>query len=176
VFSIRHTPSRDDEGQDVLLESFLILRQDASVASKAKPDCLRPSGLLLSELDDVFDRGFSIFRALMDPTSMPSIVAPTDEIHARIALNEVDSDGLPNDVCYVNARRDTVVVPVPGSGARFAPLTAGCSNPSARRTRKSAILSNTRLEQLFTPRVRDELHYFKSSSPRPSKLTGMGTY
>jgi hypothetical protein len=44
-------------------------------------------------------------------------------VGAAIALNDLDGDGLPNDVCQVETRTDQVIVaPVPGSGDRFEPF------------------------------------------------------
>jgi hypothetical protein len=40
-----------------------------------------------------------------------------------VALDDLDGDGLPNDVCHVDPRFDTVLVaPAPGSGERYAPV------------------------------------------------------
>jgi hypothetical protein len=47
---------------------------------------------------------------------------------AAIALNDLDGDGLPNDICHVDPRTDQVIVaPVPGSPQRYQPfaLTTG---------------------------------------------------
>jgi enediyne biosynthesis protein E4 len=42
---------------------------------------------------------------------------------AGAALNDLDGDGLPNDVCYVDTRTDQVIVaPVPGAGERYKPF------------------------------------------------------
>jgi len=42
-------------------------------------------------------------------------------VGAGVALNDLDGDGLPNDLCSVDTRVDQVLVePVPGTGARFA--------------------------------------------------------
>jgi hypothetical protein len=44
-------------------------------------------------------------------------------VGAAIALNDLDGDGLANDLCQVETRTDQVLVaPVPGSGERFAPF------------------------------------------------------
>lgn len=44
-------------------------------------------------------------------------------VGAAVALNDLDGDGLPNDVCYVDVRTDQVIVaPVPGTPARYAPF------------------------------------------------------
>lgn len=41
-------------------------------------------------------------------------------VGASVALNDLDNDGLPNDVCYVDTRTDQVIVaPVPGSPPRY---------------------------------------------------------
>src|SRR5947209_1070472 len=45
-------------------------------------------------------------------------------VGASVALNDLDGDGLPNDVCYVDTRTDQVIVaPAPGTGARYKPFT-----------------------------------------------------
>jgi len=44
-------------------------------------------------------------------------------VGASVALNDLDGDGLPNDICYVDPRTDLVTVtPVPGSPARYQPF------------------------------------------------------
>jgi hypothetical protein len=44
-------------------------------------------------------------------------------VGAAVALNDLDGNGLPDDVCYVDARTDQVVVaPVPGTAQRYAPF------------------------------------------------------
>src|SRR2546423_5754810 len=42
---------------------------------------------------------------------------------ASVALSDLDGDGMPNDVCYVDTRTNQVIVaPVPGTAARYAPF------------------------------------------------------
>ncbi|MBA2253330.1 MAG: CRTAC1 family protein [Nitrospirales bacterium] len=44
-------------------------------------------------------------------------------VGAAVALNDLDGDGLPNDVCYVDTRTDQVIVaPVPGTPQRYSPF------------------------------------------------------
>src|SRR5580700_1310390 len=44
-------------------------------------------------------------------------------VGAAVALNDLDGDGLPNDVCYVDTRTDQVIVaPVPGTPWRYEPF------------------------------------------------------
>src|SRR6266536_1637416 len=46
--------------------------------------------------------------------SLQPIRAWISSVGAGVALHDIDGDGLPNDVCYVDVRSDTVVVaPVP---------------------------------------------------------------
>src|SRR5262249_53916495 len=50
--------------------------------------------------------------------SLARISAWISSVGAAVALNDLDGDGLPNDLCYVDTRIDQVVVaPVPGTGA-----------------------------------------------------------
>jgi hypothetical protein len=52
-------------------------------------------------------------------------IAPwVSAVGAAVALNDLDGDGLANDVCLVDPRTDTVTVsPVPTTGARYAPFS-----------------------------------------------------
>jgi hypothetical protein len=44
-------------------------------------------------------------------------------VGAAVALNDLDGNGLPDDVCYVDTRTDQVIVaPVPGTADRYAPF------------------------------------------------------
>jgi hypothetical protein len=55
--------------------------------------------------------------------SMNGIKAWISSVGASVALNDLDSDGLSNDVCYVNVRTNQVIVaPVPGTPDRFFPF------------------------------------------------------
>jgi enediyne biosynthesis protein E4 len=51
------------------------------------------------------------------------ISAWVSSVGAAIALNDLDGDGLPNDLCYVDTRTDQVIVaPVPGTPPRYKPF------------------------------------------------------
>ncbi|MGA2902323.1 MAG: CRTAC1 family protein [Candidatus Korobacteraceae bacterium] len=44
-------------------------------------------------------------------------------VGAAVAINDIDGDGLANDICYVDTRTDQVIVaPAPGTPARYAPF------------------------------------------------------
>jgi hypothetical protein len=56
--------------------------------------------------------------------SLQRISGWISSVGAAVALNDLDGDGLSNDVCYVDPRIDEVIVaPVPGTGTRFATFT-----------------------------------------------------
>jgi enediyne biosynthesis protein E4 len=56
--------------------------------------------------------------------SLQRISAWVSSTGAAVALNDLDGDGLPNDVCYVDPRSDQIVIaPVPGTPARYQPFT-----------------------------------------------------
>lgn len=51
------------------------------------------------------------------------ISAWISSVGAAVALADVDADGLPNDICLVDPRTDSVTIaPASGSGSRYAPL------------------------------------------------------
>jgi hypothetical protein len=52
--------------------------------------------------------------------NLARISAWVSSVGAAVALNDLDGDGLPNDVCYVDTRTNMVIVaPVPGTPARY---------------------------------------------------------
>ncbi len=52
--------------------------------------------------------------------SLKRIESWISSVGAAVALNDLDGDGLPNDVVYVDPRVDQVIVsPVPGTGERY---------------------------------------------------------
>jgi hypothetical protein len=55
--------------------------------------------------------------------SMKKVSAWISAVGAAVALSDLDGDGLPDDVCYVDTRSDQVIVaPVSGTSARYAPF------------------------------------------------------
>ena len=63
--------------------------------------------------------------------SLRRIASWISSVGAAVALNDLDGDGLPNDVCYVDVRTDQVIVaPVPGTPARYQPFAL---NPAPLR-------------------------------------------
>src|SRR5689334_8990285 len=63
--------------------------------------------------------------------SLRRVAGWISSVGAAVALNDLDGDGLPNDVCYVDTRIDQVVAgPVPGTPARYVPFAL---NPAPLR-------------------------------------------
>src|SRR5262249_36152027 len=57
-------------------------------------------------------------------SSLQRISAWISALGAAVALRDLDGDGLPNDLCYVDPRTDQVIVaPVPGTPARYRPFS-----------------------------------------------------
>jgi hypothetical protein len=55
--------------------------------------------------------------------SLQNITSWISSVGAAVALNDLDGDDLPNDVCYVDTRTNqTIVAPAPGTPARYAPF------------------------------------------------------
>jgi len=55
---------------------------------------------------------------------LKNIASWISSVGAAAALADLDGNGLPDDVCYVDTRKDIVIVaPVPGTGARYQPRT-----------------------------------------------------
>ena len=51
---------------------------------------------------------------------LAKVSAWISSVGAAVALSDLDGDGLPNDLCYVDTRTDQVIVtPVPGTPARY---------------------------------------------------------
>jgi hypothetical protein len=54
---------------------------------------------------------------------MERISAWISSVGASVALNDLDGDGLPNDICYIDPRVDQVIIStVPGTSMRFEPF------------------------------------------------------
>jgi hypothetical protein len=67
--------------------------------------------------------------------SLRHISAWISSVGAAVALNDLDDDGLPNDLCYVDVRSDQVIVaPIPGTGARYKPFALDAGPLFSRAT------------------------------------------
>jgi hypothetical protein len=99
LFALARDPSLDAEGRRELASSFRFVRAPLPVLAQSS-------------------RSIRNVRSSLAP-----IAAWISSVGAAIALNDLDGDGDPNDVVYVDVRTDQVVVaPVPGSRSRFTPF------------------------------------------------------
>lgn len=61
-------------------------------------------------------------QRLVNP-SVSRISSFLSSLGAAVAFNDLDGDGLANDVCYIDTRTDQVIAaPAPGTGARYLPF------------------------------------------------------
>lgn len=79
--------------------------------------------------------GPEIRSARSTSPSLRHLAAWISSVGAAVALNDLDGDGLSNDLCYVDVRTDQVIVaPVPGTGSRYAPFALDAGPLFSRAT------------------------------------------
>jgi len=72
--------------------------------------------------------------------SLERISAFVSTVGAAVALNDMDGDGLSNDVCYIDTRTDQVIIaPVPGTGSRYSPFALAQEPPLFNRNRMAPL-------------------------------------
>lgn len=72
--------------------------------------------------------------------SLERISAFVSTVGAAVALNDMDDDGLSNDVCYIDTRTDQVIItPVPGTGNRYSPFALLQEMPFFDRNRMAPL-------------------------------------
>lgn len=55
--------------------------------------------------------------------SLKRVSAFVSTVGAAVALNDMDGDGVSNDVCYIDTQTDQIIItPVPGTGNRYSPF------------------------------------------------------
>src|SRR5579872_921709 len=81
---------------------------------------LNENGLKFSRLPLPLVGGSEVRKIRPVHPSLERIQSWISAVGAGIALNDLDGNGISDDVCYVDTRTDQVIVaPVPGTGARF---------------------------------------------------------
>lgn len=85
-------------------------------------------GFVRSQLAEPSDASFKMVRQVHP--SLQHIASWISATGAAVALNDLDADGLPNDVCTVDPRVDQVLIaPVPGTGDRYQRFTLASPPP-----------------------------------------------
>jgi len=110
LYWLARLPQLSDAERRGLADRFAFERFDISFQSL--PDGSRPNG------------GHSLRSSRPVHPDLQHISAWISTVGAAVALNDLDGDGLSNDLCYVETRTDQVIVaPVPGTPQRYQPFT-----------------------------------------------------
>ncbi len=114
--------------------------------------------------------------------SLENHAAWISAVGASVALNDLDGDSLPNDICYVDTRTDEVIVaPVPGTGNRYQPFGLEPRNlPYNRETMApmGCLPGDVNDDGLTDVLVyywgRSAIAFLKDLTPQPPSLRGKG--
>ncbi|MCY1021110.1 CRTAC1 family protein [Pyxidicoccus sp. MSG2] len=105
LYGFARPPAKDEAARAAMASRFGFERHELPSVAGPPPRSLRP----------------------VNP-SLKHIQGWISAVGGAVALHDLDSDGLPNDVCYVETRTDQVIVaPVPGTPSRYAPFTLDAS-------------------------------------------------
>jgi hypothetical protein len=95
--------------------------------------------------------------------SLQRISAWISSVGAAVALNDLDGDGISNDVCYVDTRIDQVILaPVPGTLQRYQPFSL---NPGALYDRSTMAPMGSLIADLNEDGLMDVLVYYWGRTP-----------
>jgi len=107
----------------LVLALFVANRLNNPAQANAEPSVARKFKFARQPLPDVEGPERRYLRKNLNP-SVARIPAFMSAIGSGVAMNDLDNDGLANDICYVDARTDQVMVlPAPGTAQRY-PLFA----------------------------------------------------
>ncbi len=107
------------------------------------------------------------------------ISAFVSTVGAAVALNDMDGDGLSNDVCYIDTRTDQVIItPVPGTSQRYSPFALAQEPPFFDRNRIAPL--GVLLSDINEDGHVDVVIYYAGRTPliffwSPSKQSGGST-
>jgi hypothetical protein len=103
----------------IVLGLFAAVRLTDRASVEASPDLTKRFQFKRMTLPEVPGPEIRTVRKYVHP-SLARIPAFVSGIGSGVALNDIDGDGLSNDVCEVESRTDQVIVaPVPGTGDRY---------------------------------------------------------
>src|ERR1700752_635641 len=106
----------------IVTSLFLALRSSLSISQRDVSAAAARFGFLRSRLPEV--SGPPVRHQRYVHPDLERISAFISTVGAAIALNDMDGDGLSNDVCYIDTRTDQVIItPVPGTGERYSSFT-----------------------------------------------------
>lgn len=100
---------------------FLALRSSLSIGHRETDAAAARFRFSRSSLPDIAGPPLRYQRNVHP--SLERISAFVSTVGAAVALNDMDGDGLSNDVCYIDTRTDQVIImPAPGTSRRYSPF------------------------------------------------------
>lgn len=117
---------------------FLALRFSQSISQKEVSAAAARFRFSRSSLPDLPGPPVRYQRRLHP--SLERISSFLSTLGAAVALNDMDGDGLSNDVCYIDTRTDQVIItPVPGTSMRYPPFALKQEPPFFDRHRMAPL-------------------------------------
>ena len=117
---------------------FLALRFSLSISQKEVNAAAARFRFSRSSLPDVAGPPVRYQRHVHP--GLERISAFVSTVGAAVALNDMDGDGLSNDVCYIDTRTDQVIItPAPGTGKRYSPFALTQEPPFFDRNRMAPL-------------------------------------
>lgn len=105
----------------ILILTFYQLSRLPTLSGAERNMMATQFGFVRAPLSEPTEANFKLVRRVHP--SLNHIAAWISATGAAVALNDLDADGLPNDVCHVDPRVDQVLVaPAPGTGERYRPF------------------------------------------------------
>ena len=150
---------------------FLALRFSLRTSQQEVSDAAARFGFSRSKLSEV--AGPPVRHQRLVHPSLERISAFVSTVGAAVALNDMDGDGLSNDVCHIDTRTDQVIIePLPETGKRYSPFALAQEPPLFDRNRMAPL-------GVLLPDVNEDGHvdvvvYYAGRTPliflwRPSK-------
>ena len=105
----------------LVLSLFLAMRYSLSVSQKEVRAAATRFGFVRSTLPEI--HGPPVREQRLVHPSLKRVSAFVSTVGAAVALNDLDGDGVSNDVCYIDTRTDQIIItPVPNTGDRYSPF------------------------------------------------------
>lgn len=122
----------------IVTASFLALRFSLSVSQREVNAAAARFRFSRASLPDVAGPPLRYQRQVHP--SLERISAFVSTVGAAVALNDMDGDGLSNDVGYIDTRTDQVIIaPVPGTSNRYSPFALPQEQPFFDRNRMAPL-------------------------------------
>ena len=122
----------------IVTASFLALRFSQSISQREVDAAAARFRFSRSSLPEVAGPPLRYQRHVHP--SLERISAFVSTVGAAVALNDMDGDGLSNDVCYIDTRTDQLIItPAPGTNERYSPFALAQEPPFFDRDRMAPL-------------------------------------